>query len=58
MSSYDWPELPMETLSCLLPNCWDPLPPVPPIPADALADNEDDVEDPIILNTRYETEQY
>jgi len=37
-----------------LPNCWDPLPPVTPIPPDALAgDNEDDVEDPIILNTKY-----
>ena len=51
MSSYDCPELPIETLSCLLPNCWDPFPPVTPIPPDALADNEADVEDPIMLNT-------
>ena len=52
MSSYDCPEVPIETLSCLPPNCWDPLPPVPPIPPDVLADNEDDVEDPIILNEK------
>ena len=50
MSSYDCPELPIETLSCRAPNCWDPLPPVPPIPPDALAANEDAVEDPIMLS--------
>ena len=49
MSSYDCPELPIETLSCRVPNCWDPLPPAPPIPPDALAANEDDVEEPIML---------
>ena len=53
MSSYDCPpEPPIETLSCLPPNCCDPLPPVPPIPPDALAVNEDDVEDPIMLNAK------
>lgn len=51
MSSYDWPELPMETLSCLPPNCCEPLPAIPPIPPDAFADNEVEVEDPIMLNT-------
>ena len=49
MSSYDCPELPIETLSCRVPNCWDPLPPAPPIPPDALAANEDDVDEPIML---------